>query len=88
MCVYREHFESVNCFGIWWLVPTLGIILVYILGCVTTLYMILGLFLGLRTTFEILGCLSQTDTSELYYCTLYTGKICKMSLCSGQHKIA
>ena len=36
MCMYGGHYESVYYFGIWYVVPTLGIILVVILGYVST----------------------------------------------------
>lgn len=40
------------------IIPTLGIVLVVILGYITTLIVKMGVFLGLRTTFEISGRLS------------------------------
>lgn len=54
VCVYGGQFESVYCFGIWFVIPTFVYKMIWFLGLVSTLWLFLCVILGWATTFEIL----------------------------------
>ena len=85
--MYHGHFREIVCCG-WTLLCACMVdsLRVY---CVSNLvvsphfvyYFVVKM--GYVTTLEFLKCIRQTDTTERFYCTSYTDKIYKISLCDG-----
>ena len=65
--LWYGHICDCIVFGIWYVVTTLSMFLDIILGWVTTLWVKMGLFLGLFTTFEIFECIRGKDTTERFF---------------------
>ena len=61
-----QNYDGIA-FDILHVVPTLGMFLGVNLGLVTTLWVKIGLFLGLSDTFEILECIRWTDIVEPFF---------------------
>ena len=66
MCVwYGKNYDGIV-FDIWYVFTTLGMFWGVFLGCVTTLWVKMGLKMGWCTTFEIFEFIRETDTTEPY----------------------
>ena len=67
MCVwYGKNYDGIV-FDIWYVFTTLYMFLGVNLGCVTTLGVKMGLKMGWCDTFDILGCIRETDTTERFF---------------------
>ena len=67
LSLWYGHICDGIVFDIWYVAPTLGMFFGVFLGWVTTLWVKMGLFLGLFTTFEILECIRVADIVEPFF---------------------